>query len=386
MSARIRVLHIIQSLNYGGMERLLADLVGAIDHVRFESHVLCLQYRGRFSEGLDTDATLHPCTRQSKVSLLWPRLLTKQIASIAPSVVHTHSGVWYKASLAARLAGVPRVIHTEHGRQVSDTRLGRLLDRLASRRTDVTVAVSNALAEDLERNVVHNSAMVRVVHNGVDTERHRPRPDDGNLRRQLGLARDTPILGSVGRLEPVKCYEAMIDALALLRADWSSSKAPVLVIVGDGSERAKLEERAREQELSGAVHFIGWRDDVPSLYTAFSLFTLSSLSEGTSISLLEAMNSGLCPVLTDVGGNRDVLGPELSHRLVSSNSSQALARAWRSALADTARRVGDGQLASRRVERYFSLTRMVRRYEALYSACGQDQMRAQNVEASAVHG
>src|SRR5262245_53582999 len=116
MSRKIRVLNIINNLNYDGMERMLADLVRRTDPSRLDKHVLALSYLGQFAKGLQDVATLHVADRMPRWSSLWPRRLARQIQQIAPDVVHTHSGVWYKASLAARLAGVRRLIHTEHGR------------------------------------------------------------------------------------------------------------------------------------------------------------------------------------------------------------------------------------------------------------------------------
>src|SRR5437867_11236007 len=99
MAHRTRILHLIESLNYGGMERVLADLVSRCDRDRFEIHVLCLQSLGRFSEGLDRVAELHVARPMTRLSMLRPASLTEQIARIAPDVVHTHSGVRYKGSL-----------------------------------------------------------------------------------------------------------------------------------------------------------------------------------------------------------------------------------------------------------------------------------------------
>src|SRR6266567_8559844 len=120
MARRIRVLHIIENLNYGGMERVLSDLVCKCDRDRFEAHVLCLTALGRFSEGLDRVAELHVASPMTRLSMFRPALLSEQIGFIRPNVVHTHSGVWYKGSLAARMAGVPWLVHTEHGRPQPD--------------------------------------------------------------------------------------------------------------------------------------------------------------------------------------------------------------------------------------------------------------------------
>lgn len=364
---RIRVLQVIQNLNYGGMERLLADIVLRADPERFESHVLVLEYLGRFAEGLEGRAGLHVADPMSRWSMVWPGPLIRNIRAIAPDVVHSHSGVWYKASMAARMAGVPLFLHTEHGRQPDESWQARLVDRLAARRTDVVVAVSEPLKRLLIEKGISKPGQTRVIINGVDTDSYRPRPDSGVLRRERGLAPDVPILGSIGRLEAVKGYDIMVDGFARLRGAWPGPQAPVLVLCGEGSERARLEAMAAERGVAHAVHFLGWRDDVHDLHSAFTLFTMSSRSEGTSVSLLEAMSASLCPVVTHVGGNAAVLGPDLAHRLVRPTDPDALAAAWREALTDMARRQQDGATARARVQHAFALSSMVKGYEEIYA-------------------
>jgi len=102
MSRRLRVLHVIQNLNYGGMERLLADIGRHSGSARFESHVLCLQHIRRYSECLGDAAVLHLAKEMGRLSLVYPGALIRRIRGIAPEVVHSHRGVWYKVSLAAR--------------------------------------------------------------------------------------------------------------------------------------------------------------------------------------------------------------------------------------------------------------------------------------------
>lgn len=365
-AGRTRVLHIIQNLNYGGMERLLADIVRGLDRTHFDCHVLALQYLGRFAEGLREVAQLHLATPMSRWSMLRPTSLARQIASIEPDVVHTHSGVWYKAGLAARIAGVRKTIHTEHGRAKPDPFADRAIDAIAARRTDVIIAVSASVAEQLITTHIAPADRVRIIPNGVETNVLQPRADDGALRRELGISSNAFVLGSIGRLEPIKGYDLMVDAFARLIADWGEDEPPVLVVAGDGSERARLEQSVEQHGLRGRVHFVGWRNDIQSLLSTFTLFTMSSRSEGTSISLLEAMSSGLCPVVTDVGGNAAVLGQQLSHRLVPAGDTRALSAAWRSALCDPAHRRADARLARTRVETAFGLRAMIAEYEALY--------------------
>jgi glycosyltransferase involved in cell wall biosynthesis len=362
----VRILHVVLDLDQGGLERIVPDIVRRLPPERFESHVLALKFLGRNAAGLDAFGGLHVAGAMPPWSMAWPRGLTRQIGALAPDVVHTHSGVWYKASLAARRAAVPRLVHTDHGRLGPEHWKARLLDGLAARRTDVVVAVSEVLAEHLTRTVVRGAAPVVVVPNGVDTELFRPRADTGKVRAELGIPADAPVIGSVGRLDPIKAYDVMIEAFAHLRAAWDDGPRPVLVLAGDGPERARLEALVRAHGLEPAAHLIGWRDDVHDLYATFTLFTLSSWSEGTSLSLLEAMSSGACPVVTGVGGTPAVLGERLQHRLVPPRDPDALAAAWRAALRDPDRRRADACLARERVERAFGLDAMVRRYEAIY--------------------
>ena len=362
---RTRVLHIVNNLNYGGMERLVAEIARRTDGEHFDTHVLVLWYVGHFGEGLEKFATVHVATPMTKWSMLYPRNLAAQISEIAPDVVHIHSGVLYKASLASALAGVPYQIYTDHGRQHPEPWLNKMIDRRASGRVDVVAAVSDALAERLSE-IVRDASKIRVVYNGVDTERYTPRQPDATIRRELSIESSSPIIGSVGRLELVKGYDVLVAAFARLLRGWTDEPTPVLVLVGEGSERAVLQKLAADLGVQDSVRFVGWRSDIERLLGEFTVFAMSSHSEGTSVSLLEAMSSGVCPVVTNVGGNSFVLGSALSHRLVPPREPALLSEALVDALRDKPRRETDAVCARSRVEATFGLDAMVRQYESIY--------------------
>jgi glycosyltransferase involved in cell wall biosynthesis len=347
------------------MERVIADLITHTDPSRFDLHLLCLDYLGRFSKGLEGAARLHVAPRMSALSMLRPAGLARATRSIAPDIVHTHSGVWYKGSLAARSAGVRHVVHTEHGRRHPDPLADRIFDGLAARRTEMVVGVSERLAQELPGALRIRPEKVVCIPNGIDADLFRPRPDTGKLRRELGLSPNTVIIGSIGRLEPIKAYDVMIDAFARFLAT-DVGKDAHLVIGGEGTARAVLEARSQRLSITSRVHLPGWRDDVHDLLSAFSLFTMSSRSEGTSISLLEAMSAGLAPVVTDVGGNRAVLGPSLSDCLVPSGQAEGLAAEWIRTLETPDCRRVRGELARRRVVERFGAATTAAAYENLY--------------------
>jgi glycosyltransferase involved in cell wall biosynthesis len=233
-----------------------------------------------------------------------------------------------------------------------------VIDSIAAKHSDHVVAVSNQLALHLIHQVGVPARKVSVIVNGVETENAVANPV--LLREELGIAANAIVIASVGRLEPIKGYDVAVRALAQIqRSD------VVLMIAGDGSERRRLMALAADLGISDRVFLPGWRNDIDNIHAAADMFTMCSHSEGTSVSLLEAMAAGLCPVVTDVGGNAAVLGPELQHRLVRGNDS-TLARAWCAVLDDPARTIRDGGTARERVQSHFSLQRMVKEYEKLY--------------------
>ncbi|HEY9225604.1 MAG TPA: glycosyltransferase, partial [Gemmatimonadaceae bacterium] len=160
----------------------------------------------------------------------------------------------------------------------------------------------------------------------------------------------------------------LLEALAIVRRDWQgSAPPPVLVLAGDGPERDHIAQLEAKWNLGGAVHCVGWIGQTVDLYPLFDVFTLSSRSEGTSIALLEAMSCGVCPVVTAVGGNPAVLGPDLGGLLVPSGDAPTLAKRWRDVLATPSVLEAHRAAARQRVIDQFSLAAMVSRHEALYA-------------------
>lgn len=379
---RVRVLHVIQNLWYGGMERLVVEMMLRADRARFDVHLVTLEEPGPLAARLADLPGVHPPVAQERTSLVRPGRLAAFIRTLAPDVMHSHGGVWFKAIRAARLAGVAGVVHTDHGRARPDPLLTRLLHRAAAARTDEVVAVSEALAAQLRARVIGPRVPVRVIVNGVAPPAAAPAAAGAvgaRVRASLELPPHVPVLGSVGRLEYIKGYDVMVEAFALLARQEVGREAHLLLI-GDGRDRAALARLARERGVAERVHFLGYRPDVAELTTAFTLFTLASRSEGTSVSLLEAMAAGCCPVVTDVGGNAAVLGTGLRHRLVPSENPSALAAGWRDALAHPDIRLVDAEHARARVDREFGFDGMLRRYERLYAALAT---RAEASRASA---
>jgi len=353
---RLKILHVILDLHYGGMQKVLVSLLHAT-HPALENRVVVMSMGRDLVEALPEGVLVPFVQPRSRLSMLWPARLAAVIRSEAPDIIHTHSGTWYKVAKAAHLAGVRRVVYTDHGRPYPESPIGVRFDRLASSRTSAVVAVSDQLEERLRQFVAYPDRVTTIL-NGIDTGRFTP--------RIVGSVEGETVIGSVGRLDPVKGFDVLIGAFSQVRAE--STRPVRLIIAGDGPCREELERQITARGLEDAVELIGWCSDVPSFLQTLDIYCQSSFSEGTPLSVLEAMSCGVCPVVTSVGGNPFVLGESLAHRLVPPRDEAALAQALAVAVQDSGRRLLDGAVARSRVVETFGVEQMAQAYQSLYAS------------------
>lgn len=364
----VRVTHVVFDLQGGGMESLVASISRSLSRTPVRCSVITLSGRaGRIGEELRPVLDhLEVLTPNRGGSLLLPLGLVRALRTLRPDVVHLHSGAWYKGALAARLAGVPFVVYTEHGRIHHDPWLARRLDSLAARLTDVVVPVSHPLAEYMTDALGIPARKLEVIENGVDTIALSPGDPSPAARARLGIPPGVLVVGSVGRLERVKGYDRLLTTLASLQRRRSHGPPWFLSLCGDGSVRPELERLSEELGIRDSVGFAGWIDASAEVYRCFDVFAVTSRSEGLSLSLLEAMACGVVPVVNDVGANRDVLGTALAGNCVPDGAWDQFGVLVERLLADPARRAATGALAAERVRDRFSLERVVMQYLEVY--------------------
>ncbi|HZY84656.1 MAG TPA: glycosyltransferase [Gemmataceae bacterium] len=355
---RLRVAHVTLGLDVGGQEKLLVEFARHADREGFELVFVSLTGRGQLAA--DLDAQRWPVVALEQPPGLRPRLilrLARLFRELKVDVVHTHDDkpLLYGAP-AARLARVRRVLHTRHGRGFGLSRRQRLLVRLAARLTDSFVCVSDDCAE-LSRAQGVSARRVRTLRNGIDVSRF----------SYAGPHKGGPVV-TVARLSPEKDLETLVRAAALAAAERPAFR---LEVAGDGPCLLGLQKLVRTLGVGDHVRFLGEVRDVPSLLARASLFALSSVSEGISLTLLEAMARGLPAVATRVGGNPEVVADGSSGLLVPPGDPPALARAMLELWGDRSRAQKMGLVGRRRVEQGFDVKRMVARYEALYRGAGQ---------------
>jgi sugar transferase (PEP-CTERM/EpsH1 system associated) len=369
-TAELTVLHVTWSLKTGGLEHLVVDLVRLGPGLGLRPVVAVLAEVGELSEQVRSEgAPLYVLGKRSGLDF---RMVTRLIGVIRQEkvdVVHAHNqGAMLYAGLSARLSRRP-MIATRHGtsrwgRDQPVDRSYRLLSRLAGRLARYTVCVGNDSLR-VAREVDHIPAgRLRMIYNGVDSARFPHGPEArAEARRELGLDQEIPLIVHVGRLSPEKDQACLLQACARLK---QGQKEFRLIILGDGDQREPLLALAEELGLSGMLDLPGARQDVWRYLAAADAFALSSLSEGISISLLEAMAAHLPVVATEVGGNPEVIVDGESGLLVPAKSPELLAQALGSVLGDPQLAGRLGRAAAQRVATQFSLARMAGDYADLY--------------------
>jgi L-malate glycosyltransferase len=359
-----RVLQVVLSLDSGGTERLVIDIVKRL-HAEIPMAVCCLDDEGRWAAQLKAEQIrVTALARQSGFTPSLGHAVARAATQHDAGIIHCHHYSPFVYSCIARFwQPGTRVIFTEHGRlsDVAPSPKRRLANRILARIPDGVFAVS----EDLKRHLVaegFSTTAVRVIHNGIAIGPPPTTDRRSNARRSLGVPEGTLVIATVGRLDPVKDVGVLIRAMPAL-----AREIPVmLMIIGDGRERTSLECLAEACGVTRHVRFFGHRDDARDLLIGCDVYVNSSISEGVSLTILEAMAAGLPIVATNVGGTPEVVDAA-SGRLIPKRDSGTLSRTLLELAAQPMLREALGRAARLRVEARFSLERMVREYRDAYN-------------------
>ena len=344
------------------------DLAIALRRRGLRSTVLALTEGGRLETRLaEAGVDFELIGRARYWSPATQYAVTRALMRFRPTAVHTHHlPSLLTAGVAARVAGVPRVVHTEHAHlYLEESPRARRQMRWAARVTDAVVLVGAALKTYYRQGVGIAEDRLHVVPNGIDTERFRPLSDAdvAARRRATGLPTDTVLVGAVGRLAAVKNYGLLLRSAARARA---AGTALTVAVVGDGEDRGDLERLACELGIAASITFLGWRSDVAELVGSFDMLAVTSTSEALPLVVLEAMSTGVPVVSTSVGEIPRVLGDGDAGLLIASGDEGALADALVRLAGDPALRASLGQRGRARAQEEYSQAVMVERYLALY--------------------
>jgi glycosyltransferase involved in cell wall biosynthesis len=363
------VLHVVLNLDPGGTERLVIELCSRL-RGRFRTAVCCLDSPGAWAPEVEAVGTpvfalgRHPGFRPA---------LGIRLAAIAQAqhmrVLHCHHySPFVYASVAKVLRPSLRVLYTEHGRlhNGAPSRKRQLGNYLLRAMPYGIYAVSDNLRQHmLAEGFVGRE--VRVIRNGITPLRRGGCRDRTAVRRELGLEAGGPVIGSVGRLDPVKGLDVLVIAFAEV---WKACPPARLLIVGEGSDRDRLVRLAHELGCADAVRFAGHRPDVTRMLDAIDIYVNSSLFEGISLTILEAMAAGKPVIATSVGGNPEIVRDGVNGVMVPPADPHSLARAIQELCADPDRAKVFGDAGRLRVDQQFTIDRMVEDYAREYERAG----------------
>ncbi len=358
----MRVMHVIESLEFGGAEKVVIDLANAMSKEHYVV-LCCVKRLGDLRKTVHD--TVHVLCLEKTEGNDWriPFRLCALVRQHRIDVLHSHNwGVFLEAAFAAFCCPRVGLVNTVHGPYMEYapgwiTRIKRnarhFLERIASSRHHRIVMVSEAIAGYLTTDIGIAVARTTTIMNGISSE------EVLHLAGTHGAVRFL----TVGRLSEVKNQAMMIRAF-----QDSNLEQAELWLVGDGPERLNLEQLVRDLDMDSRVRFLGFCQDVTTHLAQCDVFLMSSHYEGISIAVLEAMRAALPVLGTDVGGMRETVEHGVTGELVSPGDVGAFASAMRSFYLSRDKRIRMGNAGRARLLSVFSIENMVRQYKALYAS------------------
>ncbi|HSB67767.1 MAG TPA: glycosyltransferase [Candidatus Methylomirabilis sp.] len=363
MGEPTKVVHIVEDLRTGGLEKVVRHIVVSLDRARFDPAVWCLARGGDIAEQLAAQGVRVEIgamgKRPSPAFLLG---LAGRLRGARAGVVHCHG---YTASTAGRaaalLARTPRVFAHIHTQGFWLEARQRRIERVLAAFSTMILCVSESVREFVVREEGIPREKTTVIYNGIPDP---PLPERESARRQLGIPEDARVLGCVASLEPHKGHAVLIEALRLAR---TGLRDIVLLLVGDGSLRDELQRRARDADIQAV--FAGRLENVGPALAAMDAFALLSLErEGLSLALLEAMAASKPVIASRVGGLPEVVEDGVNGLLCGAGDAPGASRCILRILGDTGGGRSMGEAGRRKFLERFTLGRMVSAIERLYDA------------------
>lgn len=367
LKARTRVLYINHSIDIGGIENLILELIRAQDPAEYEPLVCVFETKGFLEEEFRAaGAQVFVLPKRAGLDPTLPFRLAALIRRSGADLLHTHNqSSWLYAVLANLLTRKP-LLHTMHSSCGQDpSRAGRWkrIEWALSLFTDKIVPVARSIADHLVMQQGVSKSRVETIHNGIKTQLFRNPGDAVRTRSRLSMAPGAFVIGNVARLYPIKDQKTLLAAFALFAPKVESAR---LLLVGEGPLRGPLTELAERLGISSRILFLGNRRDVPELLQIMDLFVLSSLREGFPVSILEAMASGIPVIATRVDGCLEVVTDRENGLLVPPSDPETLSQAMLSCYHNRSQAIAMAAKGKAVVESNFTFDRMVGKYLANY--------------------
>lgn len=366
---KIKVLHILHSLRIGGLENGVVNLINNINSIRFEHAICCIDSSVPMAERLTRPVEMYTLNKGDKKDYLLPFKIAKIIKKVKPDIVHTRNWSAIDGIVGAKLAGVKHIIHGEHGREASDPIGANIIRKKVRKGLNPWISEFVTVSSELRNWLIHDVGIpekkVIQIINGVDTEKFKPSENKKMSKSKLGIAPDSFIIGMVGRLDPVKDHETLFKAFSCFSKK-NKNKEVILMVVGTGSQEEKLKVFSEKLNIQDKVIFSGDRENVYQLYQCMDVYVLSSIAEGISNTILEAMACSLPIIATKVGGTPELVDDGKTGFLIAPGQYDDLSRKLSFYFNNSSLIEQHGFNGRLRAEEKFSLLHMVQKYEEIY--------------------
>ena len=359
-----RIAMLLSSFLTGGMERQALSLARSLGDYGFDALMVSLSGTGPLERDI-REAGLPSLVLNKKPGLdpTFFYQLAKMYKEKSIDLVHAHN--WFAGfyAVGSRLFSRTPVVTTLHGNAYQVAGRRQFLRRLAAKFSSYTVCVGQMVSKEAIRKYNLSPDKVKVIYNGVDCEEFYDSSEREAVRASLGLGRVTTVFVFVGRVSPIKDLPCLLEAAALLARKKDDFR---IIIAGSGDALEELKLKAVELGVSDRVLFLGERRDIPELMAASDALVMSSLNEGISMAILEAMASGLPVVATDVGGNSELVQDRSTGLLVKVKSPGSLADAMEKIIDNPDLSTQMGRAGKSLCYKRFSLQQMVEGYCSVY--------------------
>ncbi len=298
MMKKIKILYIVPSLNSGGAERFLLDLISNLDKNIFEVYLLLFKEKGFFyQEAIDNNLNVFSLNKKRKIDLINFYKIYKYIKKIKPDIVHTQLGGDIYGKIAAKIAFVPIIVSTEQNVLVNDKKLIIFFKKISSKFSNKIIAISSAVKRDIINIYKFPESKIELIFNGINLNKF-----SSDIQENKKNNSNEVIIGSIGRLSKQKNYSLLIRALSSFK-----DKNFKLLIAGEGELRHELEREINFYNLQSKISLLGEINNVKSFFSELDFFVLPSKWEGLGIVLLEAGLSSLPILASATGGILDVI-------------------------------------------------------------------------------
>lgn len=360
----IHLCNLTLDLEVGGATNRVATVCNGLDSTRFMTSCLCLGQRGAMAERFDPRVLIWSVRRPDPLAPATIWRVAQTLRRYRVDILHTHGPQTLLCGVvAARLARVPLVVHTDHHGEPTTTDEGPLSPRLYARLADALIATSRPVAERLAARCGVPVEAVRVLPTAVSLDRFRPPYDPLQPRLTLGIEPDQFVMGAVGRLEQGRGFGQLLEVAAHLHRQGLDFR---LLLVGEGPAEATLRTRARELEIQEHLLLAGAAKEVPAMLAAMDCFVLPRSPAGIPTVVLEAMACGLTVVAANAGGIAEVVRDGETGLLVPEDQPTIMARVIEQLAAAPERRAALGQGALEHITRHHAPAVAVEAHGALY--------------------